>query len=79
MGNYNRPIPIKCWEAFLIYSQCEFKSNNGSHHKWKCPGCLRSVIFHGHKKEVPRFHINTCLATMGVSKNEFNNWSDKNC
>lgn len=79
MGEYNNPVPTKCWEAFLEYSGCVFVKNDGSHHKWQCEDCLRSIIFWGHKKDIPRFQILTNLKTMGKTNSEFNKWAKKNC
>ena len=79
MGKYNKPISIKCWEKFLTSQNCHFVRIRGSHHNWKCPNCSRTIIFRGSKKEIPRFHINTNLKTMGISIKDFNEWIDKNC
>lgn len=78
MGNY-RPIPTKCWEAFLLSLGCTYKSTEASHDKWRCPGVNRSVIYRGAKKEVPFFHIATNLKTMGVTKEDFLAWIENNC
>jgi len=79
MGEYNNPVPIKCWEAFLIFCNCEFDRKEGSHHHWKCPNCWRTITFWGHKKEVPRFHVRTCLKSMNKTNSEFNKWAKSNC
>jgi len=79
MGEYNNPVPIKCWEAYLKFCKCFFDRQDGSHHHWKCPNCWRTITFWGHKKEVPRFHIRTCLKTMGKTQTEFNRWVKDNC
>lgn len=79
MGEYNNPVPTSCWEAYLKHLNCEFKKNDGSHHKWRCPNCLRSIIFWGHKKEIPRFQILTNLKTLGLTNKQFNTWSKANC
>jgi hypothetical protein len=79
MGSY-RPIKTKCWESFLIYKGCHFKDNDGtSHHKWRCPNCIRSIIFRGAEKEVPFAHINSNLKSMGVPKEDFLDWVAENC
>lgn len=79
MGEFNNPVPTKCWEAFLISIGCSFKREQGSHHHWKCPDCLRTVTFWGHQKEVPRFHVRTNLKTLGKTNSEFNKWTKANC
>ncbi len=79
MGEYNKPIPTKCWESYLTFCGCKFDRQQGTHHHWKCPNCFRTVTFWGHKKDVPRFHISTCLKTMGKTNSEFNKWIKSNC
>ena len=79
MGEYNNPVPVKCWEAFLHSRNCKFKKNDGSHHIWKCPKCLRPVVFWGHKKEVPRFQVQSNLRTMKLTNKIFNDWAKENC
>ena len=78
MGNY-RPIPTDCWVRFLKSKNCYPKSVNSSHHKWRCPNCVMSIIFWENKKEVPFAHITTCLQTMKISKQEFLDWLKNNC
>lgn len=79
MSNFNNPIKTKCWKKFLEASGCEFNRITSSHHIWKCPGCKRSIVFRGAEKEIPQFHISTCLKTMDISKSQFNNWIENNC
>ena len=79
MTQFNKPVKTKCWEKFLAHSGCYFVRIRSSHHHWKCPGCLRTVTFWGAKKEVPRFHINSCLRTMSISPEDFNAWEAENC
>ena len=78
MGN-NRPIPIGCWENFLISKGCEFVRIRASHHHWKCPNCLRPITFWGNEKEIPGFHIKTCLNTLGIKRTSFLQWVKENC
>ncbi|WP_304064336.1 hypothetical protein [Pedobacter glucosidilyticus] len=78
MGN-NRPIKTKCWIKFLEFKNCKYISTEASHDKWKCPGCLRSIIHRQKDKEIPAFHINSNLITMGISKDEFLEWIKENC
>lgn len=79
MGN-NRPIKVKCWERFLESKGCAFKSQvKTSHHKWRCPGCIMSIVFRGAEKEIPFAHISTSLSSMGVSKEDFHKWINENC
>lgn len=79
MGEYNNPVPTSCWESYLKFCKCDFIKSDGSHHKWKCPKCYRSIIFWGHKKEIPRFQIKTNLKTLGKTNKQFNDWAKNNC
>ncbi len=78
MGN-DRPVPTKCWEKFLKSKDCYYKSTEASHDKWRCKGCIRSIIFWGNQKEIPFAHIKTNLTSMNISKEEFWNWIKENC
>ncbi|TAE33469.1 MAG: hypothetical protein EAZ91_02325 [Cytophagales bacterium] len=79
MGNF-RPIPVKCWIAFLKAHGCTFKSKQGtSHDKWRCPNCIQSIIFRGAEKEIPFAHIATNLTTMGRTKEYFLDWIAQSC
>lgn len=79
MTKYNNPVKTKCWENYLKEIGCEFIRIKSSHHHWKCPDCLRTITFWGSSKEIPRFQINTNLATLGINKKDFNKWLDDNC
>lgn len=79
MGEHDKPVKTKCWESYLKHCGCTFKRKQGSHHHWKCPNCWRTITFWGNKKEVPRFHIKSCLKTMGINNNTFNEWVKANC
>jgi len=77
MGN-SRPVQTKCWEKFL--KSRNFRFDGGTkHYKWRCPGCVQSIIFRGAEKEIPFFHIQTNLRTMHVSVPDFWKWVDENC
>ena len=75
----NRPVKIKCWEKFLDSIGCKYISTEASHDKWKCPGCTRSIIHRGAKKEIPAFHIKTNLKTLGIHPDDFYGWAKENC
>ena len=72
-------VTVKCWIAFLESKGCSYKSTEASHEKWRCPGCVRSIIFRGAQKEIPFFHIASNLKSMGVDKKEFKDWLAENC
>ena len=75
----DRPVPVKCWEKFLKHRNCKFKSIKASHHKWRCDGCIRSIMFWGNEKEIPFGHIKTNLVSMDVPKADFWAWVKDNC
>ena len=75
----NRPIPTKCWEKYLKNIDCEFVRIKASHHHWKCPKCIRPITFWGDEKEIPAFHIKTCLFTLGIDRKDFLKWVGNNC
>ena len=73
-----RPIKTTCWVKFLISKGC-VEAIGSKHYKWKCPGCIRSIIFRGAPKEIPFAHIHTNLQTMNVTHEDFWKWIDENC
>lgn len=74
-----KDIRTNCWIKFLESRDCKYARTKASHEHWKCPGCFRTVTFYGHLKAVPGFQIEGDLKTMGVSREEFLEWVDKNC
>lgn len=78
MGD-NRPVRVKCWEKFLEFKGCKYRSTEASHDKWHCPGCFRSIIHRGKDKDIPAFHIRSNLKTMGIPVKEFYDWIKDNC
>lgn len=75
----DRPVPTKCWENYLKFNNCYYKSTEASHDKWCCKGCIRSIIFRGNEKEIPFAHIKTNLVTMNISRDVFWKWVKENC
>lgn len=78
MGNW-RPVKTSCWVRFLKSKGCKYKSTEASHDKWRCAGCTRSIIFRGKDKDIPSFHIEGDLKTMGIPKLDFWDWVKENC
>ena len=78
MGGY-RPVKTKCWLEFLKSKNCKYNRTRASHDHWKCPGCTRSIVHREKDKDIPSFHINSNLETMGIDKKEFWDWIEKNC
>lgn len=58
------------FEKFLLAIGCEFKSQEGSHRKYKKPGLLRPIIIPC-DDELPPFIISNNLRTLGLSKDQF--------
>lgn len=57
----------KQFEKFLLKVGCEFKSQEGSHRKYKKPGLLRPIIVPV-EDELPSFVISNNLRTLGIPK-----------
>ena len=75
MGNAG--IKKKHWIKFLMSRGCiDVKGTN--HIKYKCPNCLRPIIFQN-GKEIPQFQVKNNLKEMGVSFEDFLTWVSKNC
>ena len=79
MTKYNNPVPTKCWESYLKAQGFSYVRQKSSHHHWKRPKCKRTITFHGSHKEIPRFHIRTCLRTLNQTIKQFNDWAEANC
>lgn len=73
-----KPIPTKCWERFLLQHGFKYKRTTASHDQWSKPGVLRPIVFRGKDKEIPAFHISTCLKTMGYTQEYFEKWVKEN-
>lgn len=79
MGSH-RPFKTKCWENYLLSLGCKFHSEaKGSHVKWKCPNCWRSIIFRGNKKTIPADHVRSNMKTLNRPYKEFVEWAKVNC
>lgn len=63
-------VSWKRFEKFLLAIGCEFKSQEGSHRKYKKPGLLRPIIIPC-DDELPQFIISNNLRTLNVSKEQF--------
>lgn len=74
-----KAIKVSCWEKFLQLNKCRFNRTKASHDIWKCPGCIKPIVFRGAKKEIPAFHIHTNLKTMRVDAADFYSWVEQNC
>lgn len=74
-----RSVKVACWIAYLQHKGYSYKSTEASHEKWTCPGKFRPIIFRGAEKEIPLFHIETNLRSMGETKKDLIDWIQKNC
>ena len=77
MGNF-RPLPLKCWEAYLTL--CGFSKNriSSSHHQWTKHG-FRTIPVWGDEKEIPATHLKTGVSTIGVTLSILYSWAESNC
>ena len=79
MARKFRPVKTKCFEKFLTSHKFSFNRQASSHHHWRKPGVNRTITFEGNEKDIPPFHIQTCLKTIGITPKEFYEWVSKNC
>jgi len=78
MGNF-RPLPTKCWEAFLTFNGFAFsKRTKGSHDQWTRAG-KRTIPVWGDEKEIPASHLKTGCFTIGTTLSALYTWADANC
>lgn len=77
MGNF-RPLPTKCWVAFLIFKGFAYDRTSASHDQYTKQG-HRTIPVWGSVKEIPAFHLRTSCKTVGCSLEELYNWAEINC
>lgn len=77
MGN-SRPLPLKCWEAFLTFHGFSYQRTKGSHDQWVKKG-KRTLPVWGNKKEIPFTHLQTGCFTIGCTIPELYKWASDNC
>lgn len=77
MGNF-RPLPLKCWEAFLLFKGFQQQRISSSHHQWTKKGC-RTIPVWGNEKEIPAMHLKTSCRSIGCTLKDVYDWADKNC
>jgi predicted RNA binding protein YcfA (HicA-like mRNA interferase family) len=63
-------VSWKRFEKFLLAIGCEFKSQEGSHRKYRKHGLLRPIIIPC-DSELPQFIISNNLRTLGISQEQF--------
>jgi hypothetical protein len=77
MGNF-RPLPLKCWEAYLLLNGYTKKRISSSHHQWTKVG-FRTIPVWGDEKEVPALHLKTGCFTLGITLGILYEWAKENC
>ena len=78
MGNF-RPLPTKCWEAFLTYHGFQHSGRSkGSHFQWTKRG-HRTIPVWEDEKQIPALHLKTGCHTIGCTLTDLYEWADKNC
>jgi predicted RNA binding protein YcfA (HicA-like mRNA interferase family) len=78
MGNF-RPLPTKCWEAFLLFNGFEYSGRTkGSHDQWVKKG-YRTIPVWGNKGEIPATHLKTGCFTIGSTMEALYKWAEENC
>ncbi len=65
MGNF-RPLPLKCWAAFLRFNGYAETRISASHHQWTKKG-FRTIPVWGNEKEIPAAHLKAGCFTIGCS------------
>ena len=71
------PIKTKIWIAFLEAHQCRYLRTRSSHTHYKCPNCIRTIVFRETSKEIPVLHLKTNLKTLGKSLEYLYEWIEK--
>lgn len=68
-----KPVPLSKWKKWLKYKGLVHIRTEASHEIWDFPddSLMRPVVFRGTKKEIPSFHIQTNLQTLGVDYKTF--------
>ena len=77
MGNF-RPLPVKCWEAFLAQHGYIHVRTKGSHDLWTKRNC-RTIPVWGNEKEIPAQHLKSSCESMGLTLAILYAWADINC
>ena len=65
------PVKTQNFRKFLIKMGCNYVRTNSSHEIWTRQDLNRPIVIQGNKKEVPKFHIQTNLRTLGISIKKF--------
>ncbi len=77
MGNF-RPLPTKCWQAYLTSNGYVYKRTKGSHDLWT-KAKSRTIPVWGDEKQIPAMHLKCSCNTMGKSMEDLYAWAKENC
>ncbi len=77
MGNF-RPIPLKCFLAFIDKYGYKFDRISASHHIYT-KKASRSIVIQGNEKMVPALHLKTNCKTIGCTTKVLYDWAEANC
>jgi predicted RNA binding protein YcfA (HicA-like mRNA interferase family) len=77
MGNF-RPLPTRCWEAFLTNHGFKCTRTTASHDQWTKKG-KRTIPVWGDEKEIPAFHLKTSCKVIGCTLDDLYAWAKNNC
>lgn len=77
MGNF-RPLPTKCWEAFLAFNGYHYDRTSASHDQWVKKG-FRTIPVWGNEKQVPAMHLKTSCRTIGCTLDALYQWANGHC
>jgi predicted RNA binding protein YcfA (HicA-like mRNA interferase family) len=77
MGNF-RPLPSKCFIAFLIFMGYAKDRIASSHHQYTKKG-YRTIPVWEDKKEIPAIHLKTSCRTIGCTLDILYSWAETNC
>ena len=77
MGNF-RPLPTKCWIAFLLHKGYAYDRTSSSHDQYTKEGS-RTIPVWGNEKQIPAQHLKTSCRAVGCTLEELYAWADENC
>ena len=77
MGNF-RPLPTKCWEAFLTLKGFAHTRTKGSHDQWTKNGS-RTIPVWGNEKQIPAQHLKTSVKILKCTLDDLYAWAVVNC
>lgn len=70
-----RNIPLKLFRNFLIEKGCECNRTTGGHEHWTRSDLKRPITIQTHVDPIPEFIIKNALTQLGLTKQDFINWT----